>query len=299
MVDYDLIIVGAGPAGMNACLYASRSNLKTLVIEKNCPGGKMVKTSKIENWISVKEISGVDLALEMFKHSFSFGGEYIQGNVINIVNHDNYKEVVLEDKSYTSYVVIIATGTSERKLGINGEDKFYGKGVSYCTICDAPLYKNKIVAVAGSSNKAIEEAMYLTKFASKVYLLNDKEVINYKEIDTNKIEVINNCKLVSINGEDAVSSVTITTNGEEKNIELSCVFPLYGGIPDTMITSRLNLVNDKNYVIVNENQETKIEGIYACGDCTNNNIKQIVTACSSGAVAAVQAYKYINKIKTK
>lgn len=299
MIDYDLIIIGAGPAGMNACLYASRSNLKTLVIEKNCPGGKMIKTSKIENWISSGKISGVDLSLEMFKNAFSFGGEYVQGNVIDIINNEKYKEVILEDKKYTCYSVIIATGTSERKLGINGEEKFYGKGVSYCTICDAPLYKDKVVAVAGSSSKAIEEAIYLAKFASKVYLFNDKETLNYNQIDNEKIEVINNCKIESINGDNVVSSVTIISNKENKNIELSCVFPLYGDIPDTLLTSRLDLVNDKKYVVVNEKQETKIEGIYACGDCTDNTLKQIVTACSSGAVAATQAHKYISKIKAK
>lgn len=298
MVDYDLIIIGAGPAGMNACLYATRSDLKTLVIEKNCPGGKMIKTSKIENWISSKEISGVDLALEMFKNAFSYGGEYIQGNVIDIINNEKYKEVILENKKYTCYSVIIATGTSERKLGIKGEEKFYGKGVSYCTICDAPLYKDKVVAVAGTSNKAAEEAMYLTKFARKVYFLNDKETLNYKELD-DKVEVINNCKIESINGDGAVSSVTILRNGITKDIELSCIFPLYGDTPDTLLTSRLNLVNDKKYIVVNGKQETKIEGIYACGDCTENALKQIITACSSGAIAATQAYKYISKIKAK
>lgn len=299
MVDYDLVIIGAGPAGMNACLYASRANLKTLVIEKNCPGGKMIKASKIENWLSSKEIGGADLALEMFKHAFSFNGEYLQGNVVDIINCNNYKEVVLENKKITCYAVIVATGTSERKLGIKGEEKFYGKGVSYCTVCDAPLYKDKSVAVLGNSKSIFEDILYLTKFAKVVYYLNEKENINYNFEKENKIKVINKCKLVSINGENNVSSLTILVDNNIQNIDVSCVFPLYGDVPDTMLTSKLNLLNDNRYVVVNNKQETLIEGIYAAGDCTDNNLKQIITACSSGAVAATQAYKYINKIKAK
>lgn len=303
MVDYDLIIIGSGPAGMNACLYATRANLKTLVIEKKYPGGKVVKANKIENYLGIESMNGADLALQMFKHSFSFGGIYEQGNVLDIIDYGSIKEVVTEANKYKCYAVIIATGTSERKIGIPGEDKFYGKGVSYCATCDAPLYKNKKIAVVGTSNHALEETLYLSQFVSEIYLINDEEQINSefsqldKIINNDKINILNNSKVIYINGDKSVSSITIESKYDKKNIEISAIFPLIGDDPNSIFTSRLKLVDDKNYVIVNELKETKIKGIYAAGDCTNGMIKQIVTSSGDGAIAALEANKYIRKIK--
>ena len=302
MVDYDLIIVGCGPAGMNACLYATRSNLKTLVIEKNCPGGKAIKANSIENWIGIEKISGVDLSLQMFKHSFSYGGVYEQGNVLDIIDHVDYKEVVLKDKRYKCYAIIIAIGTSEKKIGIPGEEKFYGKGVSYCAVCDAPLYRNKTIAVIGSNENALEETLYLDKFAKKIYLLCNEKIENnslLKKIkDKKSIEIIYDAVPVSINGTDVVNNIVFKSGGKEEAIEISAVFPLLGDNPDTGFIKRLNLVDDKNYIIVNNKKETAVEGIYAVGDCTTTPLKQIVTASGDGALAAIEAYKYI-KNKTK
>ena len=304
MIDYDVIIIGAGPAGMNACLYSSRSNLKTLVVERNYPGGKVVKANKIENWLGIQSIEGPNLALQMFKHSFSFGGVYEQGNVLDIIDYGNYKEVVLENKKYKCYAIIICTGTSERKIGIAGEEKFYGKGVSYCAVCDGSLYKNKTMVVVGNSDYAIEESLYLSKLANKVIIINEKErlLINDELKDKIKecknIQIENNCSIISINGKDFVESVSVEDKDKSiKKIETPVVFPLIGHIPNSMFISRLKIVDDNNYVMVNNLQQTTIEGIYAAGDCTNNKLKQIVTASSDGAIAAVEAYKYINKIK--
>lgn len=303
MVDYDLIIVGSGPAGMNACLYATRSKLKTLVIERNYPGGKIVKTNKIENWLGTKEIEGPELALQMFKHAYSYGGVYEQGNVLDINDLGDIKEVVLENKKYTAYSVIICIGTSERKIGIAGEEKFYGRGVSYCAVCDGALYKDKDMVVIGNSTHAIEETIYLSRFAHKVTLINEKNEFNISEelmnglTNIGKIQLKNNCKIQSINGEKYVNGVTVKEGDKEYEIPASIVFPLIGSSPDSMFTSRLKIIDYKNYIIVNDKQETSIKGIYAAGDCTNNNLKQIVTASSEGAVAALEAYKYISKIK--
>ena len=302
MVDYDLIIIGSGPAGMNACLYATRSKLKTLVIEKNYPGGKLVKTNKIENWIGTKEIEGPELAMQMFKHAYSYGGVYEQGNVLDIKDLGNIKEVILENKKYTAYAIIICVGTSERKIGIPGEDKFYGRGVSYCAVCDGALNKEKVMVVIGNSNHAVKEALYLSKFASKLTFINDKPQLNVdkellNDLENNaKIEIKNNCKILSINGTTYVESITIKEDVEYK-INTSIIFPLLGSSPDSMFVSRLKITDDRNYVIVNEKQETNIAGIYSAGDCTNNNLKQIITASSSGAIAAMEAYKYISKLK--
>ena len=187
MVDYDVIIVGAGPAGMNAALYASRSKLKTIVIEKNYPGGKVVKANKVENWIGQQTIEGPELALQMFKHAFSNGAVYEQNNVLDINDFGKYKEVVLQNKTYTCYSLIICAGTSERKMGIPGEEKFYGRGVSYCAICDGALCKNKKVAVVGNSEHAIDDAIYLAQYANKIYLINEKDSIN--DILMNKVKM--------------------------------------------------------------------------------------------------------------
>lgn len=300
MIDYDVIIIGSGPAGMNACLYASRSNLKTLVIEKNYPGGKVVKANKVENWIGKTTIDGPELALEMFKHAFSYGGVYEQNNVIDVIDYKDYKEVVLKDKKYKCYAVIICSGTSERKIGIPGEDKFYGRGVSYCAVCDGALYKDKTMVVIGNSEYAIEEVDYLVKFAKNVIVINDKDNINEELIKTlNKdiVQIKNNTKIVSINGKETVESITIIDDKKEMTIQTDVVFPLLGSSPDSMFVKRLNIVDDKNYIKVNEKQETCIEGIYAAGDCTNKPLKQIITATADGAIAAIEAYKYINKKK--
>lgn len=297
MVDYDLIIIGSGPAGMNACLYATRSNLSTLVIDKNYPGGKLVKANKIENYMGLDNISGSDLALMMFKHAFSYGGEYEQGNVLDIQDKGIYKEVVLDDKIYKCYAVILAMGTSERKIGIPGEEKFYGKGVSYCALCDASLYKNKNMVVIGNSNHAIEEVNYLSNFASQIYLVS-KNKFKEENIKLNdKIIVLEEYEVTSINGSEFVDSITLKKQDDFKNIETSVVFPLIGSSPDTMFAKRLKIVDEKNYIVVNNKQETDIKGIYAAGDCTNNNLKQIVSASADGAVAATEAFKYICKIK--
>lgn len=303
MVDYDLIVVGSGPAGMNACLYASRANLKTLVIERNYPGGKVVKANTVENWIGMEKISGVDLALNMFKHSFSFGGVYEQGNVLDIIDHGEYKEVVLKDKVYKCYAVIIAIGTSEKKIGIPGEDKYYGKGVSYCAICDASLYKNKTMVVIGDGSHSLEETSYLSKYASKIYLLNkdsflegNNELVEQVQNDE-KIEVLYNAIPIAINGRENVEEIVVKINEEQKVIKTSVVFLFLGDNPDTNFIERLKIVNDKGYVEINEKKETAVLGIYAVGDCTITPLKQIVTASADGALAATEAVKYIRKKK--
>ncbi len=302
-VDYDLIIIGSGPGGMNACLYATRSKLKTLVIERNCPGGKVVKATTVENWIGTEKISGVDLSLQMFKHSFSYGGVYEQGNVLDVVDYNDYKEVVLKDKKYRCYAVIIAIGTSEKKSGFIGEEKYYGNGISYCAVCDASLYKNKTMVVIGNGNHALEETLYLTDFASKIYLINEKDHFEAKQslindIESNdKVEIIHNAIVKKVNGKDTVENLVIEVNGEERNINTEIVFPLLGDSPDTKFVDKLKITNEKGYVIVDEFKQTKIEGIYAVGDCTTTQLKQIVTAGSDGAIAAINAYKYIQKKK--
>lgn len=303
MVDYDLIIIGCGPAGMNACLYATRAGLKTLVIEKNCPGGKVVKANVIENWLGIEKTNGVELSLQMFKHAFSYGGVYEQGNVLDVVNKGSYKEVVLKNKVYKCHAVIIATGTSEKKIGIIGEDKFYGKGVSYCAVCDASLYKNKPIAVIGNSQYALEETLYLSKFASKIYLINEKDAFDADEnliklVQENKlIEIKFKSKAIEIKGKEVVDGLVIDYVEGQQVITVAAVFPFLGEEPDTKFINRLNILDSKGRIIVNDKKETDTDGIYAAGDCTTTSLKQIITASSDGALSAMTAYKYIKNKK--
>lgn len=303
MIDYDVIIIGSGPAGMNACLYATRANLKTLVIERNYPGGKVVKANKIENWIGVDSVEGPDLALQMFKHAFSKGGVYEQNNVLDIVDFKSYKEVVLQNKTYKCYAVIICAGISERKMGIPGEEKFYGKGVSYCAVCDGSLYKGQTMVVIGNSDYAIEEALYLSKYAKNIIVINDKENLNVNSDLLNKVKenktiiVKNNCVPIAIKGDESVMGITVSENGAVYMLETPVVFPFLGNSPNSMFASRLGITDDKNYIKVNDKMETCIKGIYAAGDCTNKPLKQIITASGDGAIAAIETYKYISALK--
>ena len=200
--------------------------------------------------------------------------------------------------------MVISIGTSERKLGIPGEEKYYGKGVSYCAICDGTLYKNKTMVVIGDSDYAIEEALYLSKYAKQIFIINNKEKLDankqlLEELGNNNIiEVKNNCNILSINGDVSVTSVTVEEKDiGKKDIETSVVFPFIGNSPDSLLARRLGIVDDNGYIQVNGKMETKIKGIYAAGDCTNQPLKQIATAVSGGAIAAIESYKYISTIK--
>jgi thioredoxin reductase (NADPH) len=303
---YDLIIIGAGPAGMSAAIYASRGGLKVAMIEKEVPGGKVMKTGDIENWPGVELIKGPDLAYEMFNHSQKFGAEYLYGNVIDIIDDGKIKKIkTAEGVFYEAYAVIIATGTKERKIGIKGEDEFYGKGVSYCAVCDGALYKNKPIAVVGGGNSALEESLFLTRFASKIYLIHRRDEFRAEEIIVNKVR---NNKIIELKlkyipleiiGDDNVKQIVIKNveTNEVETLEVSAVFPFIGLDPESRFAARLNIINDRGYIVANSDMETSIKGIYAAGDVLDKNLRQIVTASSDGAIAASKAIHYIDEIK--
>lgn len=301
--QYDVVILGAGPAGMTAAIYASRAGLSCAMLEAEAPGGKMIKTFEIQNWPGIKETNGADLAYQMFEHSTHFGAEYCYGDVEKIVDTGVEKEIHCKDgQLYKAKVVIIATGTKERLLGVPGEKEYTGRGVSYCAVCDGSFFREKIVTVIGGGNSALEESLYLTQFASQVNIVIRREVfraepIIQKAIEENpKIKIIRSQVPEEIKGVDGkVSEIVLkhVATGELTTMPTSAVFPYIGADPCTEFAQELNILDQRGYVIVNDKMETSISGIYGAGDVTVKNLRQVVTAANDGAIAAQQAFHKI------
>ena len=301
----DLVIVGAGPAGMSAAIYASRAGLKTIMVEAGAPGGKLTKTDEISNWPGLISVNGFELANKMFHHSTAFGAEYVYGNVVEIAKskEDEFHRVVCEDGNvYAGKAVLIASGTQEQLLGVKGEQENIGRGVSYCAVCDGAFFKEKAVVVIGGGNAALEEALYLAQFASKVYIVIRRDVFRADQIIVDKImandkfEIVKQ-HLVSEILDDGAKVVAIKVkakDGSEQEIAVSAVFPYIGSVPVTGFLKDMEIIDEKGYVIVNEQMETSISGIYGAGDVIQKHLRQVVTATNDGAIAAQSA---VHKIK--
>lgn len=305
---YDVIIAGAGPAGMTAAVYASRANLDTLMIERGVPGGQMANTEDVENYPGFDHILGPDLSNKMFEHAKKFGAEYAYGDISEVIDGEEYKVVKAGDKEYKTRAFIIATGTEYKKLGIPGEKELTGRGVSYCAVCDGAFFKDKEIVVVGGGDSAVEEGIYLTKFASKVTIVHRRDelraqkIIQDRAFKNDKIEFIWNHTVKEINEKDgATDSVTLvsTENGEEREFKTSGVFIYIGSLPLTKPFENLGITNDNGYIETNDDMETKIRGIYAAGDVREKKLRQIVTAAGDGSIAAETAQDYIEKLKEK
>ena len=300
----DVVIIGAGPAGMSAAVYASRSSLSTVIIESGAPGGKLLKTSDIENYIGEKMVNGFELANKMYEHALSFEATHMYGNVVKLENLEDTKKITLEDGSEVeAKAVIIATGTQEQLLNIQGESEYTGRGVSYCAVCDAAFFRDKEVAVIGGGNSALEEALYLTKFASKVHVIIRRDVFRaealvVKHVEENpkiEIHVLRKPKEILGDGSKVTGIVLMDSNtGEEETLVVDGIFPFVGALPVTAFANGLDIVDERGYLVVNDKMETAIPGIYGAGDVCAKPLRQIVTAVSDGAIAGQQCYHYIN-----
>ena len=282
---YDVIIIGGGPAGVAAAIYSQRYKLKTLLITKNT-GGMVLDSHLIENYPGFTKISGVELSKKFEEQIKHLNIEKIEAEIIDIDNN-----LTLTDKNNNKYEtknIILALGTEKRKLNVQGEEKFLGKGVSYCYTCDAPFFKDKTVAIVGGSDSAAKAALLLADYAKKVYIIYRKENLrcepHYLEKIKNKnIEILNNTEIKEIKGTNFVESVTLTNS----KLKLDGVFIEIGTIPATNLAKKLNIeLDENNYIKVNNKQETNIKGVYAAGDITNQLLKQIITAAAQGAIAA-------------
>ena len=298
--QFDLVIIGGGPAGLSAAIYGARAGLSVAVIEFWAPGGKLVKTSHIENYPGVASIEGPTLAMNMMEHAMGLGAEYIAAEVLSI---EGKKVVCNDDTTYIGKAIIIATGTVERKLNIPGEEKNTGRGVSYCAICDGAFFKDKVVTVIGGGNSAIEEAIYLTQFASKVNIFVRNELraelsLQEEAMNHEKIEVVKKIVPLEIidDGKKVVGiKVKNVLTDEVYDVETSAVFPYVGADPVTSFASDLGICDEKGYILTNEEMETSVEGIFAAGDVRKKTIRQVVTAANDGAIAAQSAFHYIKK----
>ena len=303
---FDLLIVGAGPAGLTAALYAKRAGLKVAFYEKETPGGKVVKTGFVENYPGFPTISGPDLAMNFFKQVSEIGVKFLYGEVTKVRKMDNVFHVFSSDGQVRyAKSVILATGMTEKKLGIKGENEYYAKGVSYCAICDASLYKDKPVAVIGGGNTALEESLYLADIVSKVYLIHRRKEFRADNLIVEKVKQNKKIQLVldyvphEFVGDGKKINAIIIKNTISNNLSkilVDCIFPFIGFIPMNNIISDLKITNEENgFVDVNQRMETAIPGLFCIGDLVNKSIRQITTAVGDGAIAAVEAKKYIEE----
>lgn len=299
---YDLIIVGCGPAGASAALYASRGGLKTLILEKGACGGQLLTIPLIENYPGFGSIRGAELAKQLTEHAKKFGAEIIEfQEVVDMDLENNIKKIKTLQGTYKAKSVLIATGTQSKKLNLKNETELIGKGISYCAVCDGPFFKDKKIAVVGGGNSALEEADYLAKFAKSITLIHRRKEFSAEKILKNKIsthqkikilletvitEIIGNEKL------EAIKLKNLKTNQITK-LETDGLFIYIGRTPNTNFVKSLTLDENK-YIITDNEKSTNIKGVFAAGDVTNSKIKQIATAVSSGVIAAISAEKYLS-----
>ena len=285
---YDIIIIGAGIAGLTSAIYASRANKKVLVLEKKNYGGRIVSAPHVKNYPGFMDISGVDLATNLYNQATSLGAEIIFEDAKSIQNGIN-KKVITNKNTYECKSIIIATGLDRRSLNIPGEKELVGKGISYCASCDGNFYKDKIVAVVGGGKSAIEDALYLSNIASKVYLIARSDL--KESINKDNIEVLINTTVDKINSSDKLDSITLS-NGS--TIIVDGLFISIGFESSNEEFESIIDLDDNGYIIAN-NTHTNIDGIFAAGDCIKKDLRQLVTAASDGAIAATEAIKYIEK----
>lgn len=305
--NFDIIILGGGPAGLSAAVYAARSSAKTAIIDKSMFGGQPSNYLELENYPGFKRIGGYDLMESFEEHADMFGINKFPMEEIQSVTLTGDKKIVKTlNGEFTADAIIIATGAQPRHLGVKGEEEFIGRGVSYCAVCDGAFYKDKIVAVAGGGNAAVEEAMYLTRFASKVYLIHRRDelradkIVQERAFKNDKLEFIFDSVVEEIIGEDTVKSLKIKNvkTDETSSLEVSGIFPYIGILPNTeLFNGQLN--QDKGgFIVTDEKMQTSELGVYAVGDVRTTPLRQVITAASDGAVAAVFAGHYIDTLKT-
>lgn len=304
--NFDIVIVGGGPGGLTAGLYGARANLKTVVIEKYMPGGQIFNTEEVEDYPGFEHISGAELATKMADHAKKFGLEIISDEVTEVISDGEYKKIAVgaSGVNYVGKAMVVCPGGSAVFLDVPGEKELTGKGVSYCAICDGAFFKEQIIAVVGGGDAAVEEAIFLTKFGSKVIIIHRRDqlraqkVIQERAFNNPKIEFIWDSVVEKINGETKVESLVLKNlkTDERSTLEVGACFVFIGFHPNTKILPSEIRINDQGYIITDPKMETTIPGIYACGDVREQLVRQITNAVGDGTTAAMAAVYRIEEM---
>ena len=301
---YDTIIIGAGPAGMTAALYAARSNLKVALLGAGIPGGQMNNTADVENYPGYALISGPELAEKMFEPLENLGVEHVFGHVQRIEDQGDFKKVITEDEVYESKTVIIATGAFHRQLNVPGEAEFNSRGVSYCAVCDGAFFRDEDLLVVGGGDSAVEEAIFLTQFAKSVTIVHRRDqlraqkVLQDRAFANEKISFVWDSVVEAIHGnERKVTGVTFKNikTGETSQADFGGIFIYVGLDPVSEFVADLGIRDESGWIVTDDHMKTSVAGIYAIGDVRQKDLRQITTAVGDGAIAGQEAYKYITE----
>ena len=300
---FDILIVGGGPAGLTAGIYACRSGLSALIIEEFLCGGQTLNTYEIKNFPGFENINGADLSKKMENQAKELGVQFAYEKVQSVNFDDKIKQIFTKKNTYKSKSVILCLGAKPRTLNVDGEQKFTGRGVSYCAVCDGEFFKDKVVAIVGGGNSAMEDVAYLTNLAKKTYLINRSE--KFRAIPTlvdamnslakaNKITLLQNSNVVKINGDSKVTNIEVKNSKTEQiqNINVDGIFIEIGRVPDTSFLNGIVDLDEYGYIKTDDRLMTNVCGVFSAGDCRQKQIRQIVTACSDGAIAATNAISY-------
>lgn len=288
---YDVIIIGAGPSGLSAAIYAKRANLEVLIIEKNTPGGQLININKIHNYPGYDGDDGASLAYKMYKQVTDLNVEFAFDEVVSIKDNDDIKIVTTLNDIYNCKNVIVATGTTYARLNVLNEKKYIGKGISYCAVCDGKFFTNKEIAALVNNEHSLDEVLYLTKYASHIYLLALNDITSYKGynelVNINKITIIPIKKVSKLYGDDALTNIDVVNNDNlVVNISISCLFVLTSSLPSNTFLSKYDIFASNGYMNVDSNYQSQVKGIFGVGDVINKNLRQVITACADGAIAA-------------
>ncbi|ERJ79058.1 thioredoxin-disulfide reductase [Streptococcus sobrinus] len=301
---YDTLVIGSGPGGMTAALYAGRSNLKVGLIEQGAPGGQMNNTSDIENYPGFETISGPDLSMKMYEPLEKFGVENIYGIVENIEDHGDFKRVLTADEHYDAKTIILATGAKHRLVGVPGEQEYNSRGVSYCAVCDGAFFRDQDLLVIGGGDSAVEEGIYLTQFAKKVTIVHRRDQLRAQKIlqdrafANDKIDFIWDSVVEKIKGDDVkVRSVAIKNvkTGQVTDHDFGGIFVYVGLDPVSSMVKDLGITDEAGWVITDDKMKTSRPGIFAIGDIRQKDLRQIATAVGDGAIAGQEVYNYITE----